>query len=62
MFINGIGLPWTTPFIVAPFFTGFKYVLLMLICFAAVTLLYLPFFKILDKQAVAEENSAKANA
>lgn len=62
MFINGIGLPWTTPFIVAPFFTGFKYVILMLICFAAVTLLYLPFFKILDKQAVAEENAAKANA
>lgn len=62
-FGNGIGLPWTTPFIVSPFFTGIKYVIVMLVCLIAVTLLYLPFFKILDNQALAEEKAAAtANA
>lgn len=53
-------LPWTTPFL-------FKYVmaggipllLLVLVALLANTLIYFPFFKMADKQALAEEKAAE---
>lgn len=49
-------LPWTTPFIVkAVLAGGIPLVILVAIALTANTLLYLPFFKIADRQACLEE-------
>lgn len=62
-----IGLmPWTTPkFLGIPLAGGVKYIMIALICVAINTLIYYPFFKIADKQAVlaeaSEENQALEN-
>jgi PTS system cellobiose-specific IIC component len=50
-------IPWTTPFIVNAFLStggSISTVITQLICIVAVTLIYLPFVKINDMQAVKE--------
>lgn len=54
-----IGLmPWTTPKILTiPLAGGFKYIFIAVICLIINTLIYYPFFKIADRQAVLEEQA-----
>lgn len=51
-------LPWTTPFFVKAFLAGgFGYLCIILLCFVINALMYLPFFKIADKQAYEAEQA-----
>lgn len=51
-----IELPWVTPPVVVEWFVGgFKFAAVMVVVIVALTLLYLPFFKIADKKALEEE-------
>lgn len=56
-----IELPWVTPPVVIEWFSsGFKFSFVMIVVIAALTLLYLPFFKMADKNALKEEAELKA--
>ena len=56
-----IQLPWTTPPAVTAFLTtGFLAALGVCCAIFASVLLYLPFFKMADKQALKEEQESKA--
>lgn len=56
-----IALPWVMPtFIQALMQGGVFYMLIILACMAVTTLLWLPFFKMADAQALAEEQAASA--
>lgn len=51
-------MPWTTPkLLTIPLSGGLKHVLIALICIAINTLIYYPFFKIADRQAILEEQN-----
>lgn len=56
-----ISLPWTTP---APILMalqgGWKYAVIFLVAFALNILLWFPFFKVADKQALIDEQAVKA--
>ena len=52
---NGVGAPVTTPGITGLFIGGWRLALWNIIEVVLVTLIYLPFFKKLDAQALAEE-------
>lgn len=56
-FINPlIELPWVTPPIIIEWIVGgFRFAAVMVIVIVALTLLYLPFFKMADKKALEEE-------
>ncbi|MGL4570498.1 MAG: PTS sugar transporter subunit IIC [Clostridium sp.] len=56
-----VELPWVTPPVVLEWFeSGFKFVFVMIVVIAALTLLYLPFFKMADKNALKEEKELEA--
>lgn len=51
-----VELPWVTPPVILEWFeSGFRFAAVMVVVIAALTLLYLPFFKIADKKALEEE-------
>ena len=51
-----VELPWVTPHVITEWFIGgFKFAAAMVVVVVALTLLYLPFFKIADKKALEEE-------
>lgn len=51
-----IELPWVTPPVIVEWVEGgFRFALVMVIVIAALTLLYLPFFRMADEQALKEE-------
>lgn len=51
-------LPWTTPFFISAFLSGGIPVLcILLTCFVINIIMYYPFFKIADKQALLEEQT-----
>ncbi len=55
----GMGMPWTMPKVVADGMTmGWQGTVVWLINFAILFLLYLPFFRVADKQAFEEENKS----
>ena len=52
-YCRGITLPWTTPPLLNGFLQGgLGVMLLQLVCLLVATLMYIPFFKVMDKQAV----------
>ncbi|WEV50643.1 PTS transporter subunit EIIC [Lactobacillus sp. ESL0731] len=54
----GMGMPWTMPKIIADtMIMGWQGAVIWLINFGLMMLIYLPFFKVADKQALDEENS-----
>ena len=59
-----IGLmPWTTPKLLSiPPAGGIKYILIFLICLTINTLIYYPFFKIADRQALLDEKNEELQA
>lgn len=59
-----IGLmPWTTPKLLSiPLAGGIKYILIFLICLTINTLIYYPFFKIADRQALLDEKNEELQA
>lgn len=57
-----ISMPWVTPPILKAFLMGgWKTALLVLICLLSLCLLYYPFFRIADKQALENEKKAEKN-
>lgn len=55
-----VELPWVTPSVVLEWFeSGLKFSFVMIIVIAALTLLYLPFFKMADNNALKEEEELK---
>ncbi|MGF1761284.1 PTS sugar transporter subunit IIC [Photobacterium sagamiensis] len=61
---NGMPIPWTTPIFVSGFLTaGFKGAIMQLINLVLITMIYLPFVRILDRKYYGEEIEAdKAEA
>lgn len=58
--INGLQIPMQTPPIISGFLLGgTSFAILQVVLIIIATLLYLPFFKILDKQAAQEEAAAE---
>jgi len=58
--LNGTTIPLGTPVVFAGLVAGgWKIAVLQIVLIAIQTLIYLPFFKVLDKQAVLEENLPK---
>lgn len=58
--LNGVSAPFGTPIFVNGFILGgWRIALLQLICVAVGILIYLPFFKVLDKKAEQEELSGE---
>lgn len=56
-FSNAMQLPWTTPrFVMALLYGGTRLMILQLITMVVSGIMYIPFFNILDKQALIEEN------
>ena len=52
----GLGMPWTLPKVIASVFTvGWQGPIIWIINFILLALLYYPFFKVLDNQALKEE-------
>lgn len=57
---NGISIPWNTPPIISGFLLcGWRGSLLQLVCLAVNIVIWLPFFKVFDKQAYLEETTGK---
>lgn len=57
-----LGMPWTMPKVIADFLImGWQGIVIWLINFALMSLIYLPFFKILDQQALKEEQQTAIN-
>lgn len=51
-----ISFPWTTPALITMFFRGgFKLLLISIVCLVISVMIWYPFFKVADKQAVEEE-------
>ena len=62
-YLNGVGVPTGTPIILAGFLTGgWRTALWQVVLVALQFGIYLPFFKMMDKQALAEEAAETANA
>lgn len=60
-YTRGLSLPWTTPSILNGFLQGGMGVaILQFICLSVATLMYIPFFKVMDKKAVEEEQKRLA--
>lgn len=60
---RGLQLPWTTPAIITPFLEGgISSAVLQLICLSVVTLMYIPFFRTLDKKETATENEETSSS
>lgn len=58
---NGIGAPMGTPLILQGVFNGgWRLALYQVFCIIITLIVYYPFFKLLDKKAVRQENSAEA--
>lgn len=54
----GMGMPWTMPKLIADaMIMGWQGAVVWLINFALMFIIYLPFFRVADKQALEEENS-----
>ncbi len=54
----GLGMPWTMPKVISSFFTiGWQGPIVWVINFALMAFIYYPFFKVLDKQALEEEEA-----
>lgn len=55
-----VELPWVTPPVIVEWFVGgFKFAAVIAVVVVALTLLYLPFFKMADKNALKEEEELK---
>lgn len=55
-YTRGLSLPWTTPALLNGFLQGGTSVMLLqLVCLIICTVMYIPFFRVMDKNAVAEE-------
>lgn len=51
-----VELPWVTPPVIAEwFYSGFKFVVVMIVVIIVQTILFAPFFKMADKKALEEE-------
>ena len=62
-FLNGVSVPTGTPIILAGFLTGgWRTAVWQVVLVALQFAIYLPFFKMMDKQALAEEAKETANA
>ena len=62
-YLNGVGVPTGTPIILAGFLTGgWRTALWQVVLVALQFVIYLPFFKMMDKQALTEEAAETANA
>lgn len=62
-YLNGVGVPTGTPIILAGFLTGgWRTAIWQVVLVALQFGIYLPFFKMMDKQALAEEAKETANA
>lgn len=60
--LNGIQLPWSTPAVALGFMLGgWKVALYQVAMIGLSILMYLPFFKVIDNKAYAEENAATEN-
>jgi len=58
--LNGVMVPLGTPVIFSGWLTGgFKVAILQIVLILIQAIIYLPFFKVLDKQALLEENNNK---
>lgn len=58
--IIALGLPWTTPKIVASFLSmGWQGALLRVVTFVVLMFIYLPFVKVLDKQELLKEKESE---
>lgn len=56
----GLGMPWTLPKVISSAFTvGWQGPIIWIINFILMALIYLPFFKVLDLQALKEEESVQ---
>lgn len=55
-YTRGLSLPWTTPALLNGFLQGGTSVMLLqLVCLIICTVMYIPFFRVMDKNAIAEE-------
>lgn len=62
-YLNGVGVPTGTPIILAGFITGgWRTAVWQVVLVALQFAIYLPFFKMMDKQALAEEAQETVNA